>query len=203
MLAEFLAASVLLTLAPGPDIMYLLTLSLASGARYGVMLSSGLCSGVLFHTTLVIVGVAALVQQSPAAFAALKYVGAAYLLLLAWKSWRGADALSLSGAADVPALTFGALYRRGVLMNALNPKVLLFFLAFLPQFVSPERGTVSRQIALLGLLFAVQAFMVHSVVAFCAGKLRDCLLRRRNLGRILAMAQSLVLVVIATLLLFF
>ena len=194
----FLLASVLLTLAPGPDIMYLLAKSLADGARNGVALAAGLSSGILFHTTLVILGVAALIQGSPAALAALKYLGALYLLYLAVGAFRDKSDLKLESAG--PSENRLALYRRGILMNVLNPKVLLFFLTFLPQFVPSDAENVGRQIALLGLLFAVQAFLIFSAVAFCAGRLRRLLFRRKGIGRILNITQGVVLLFIAVLL---
>ncbi|MBR2732698.1 MAG: LysE family translocator, partial [Selenomonadaceae bacterium] len=132
----FLTASILLTLAPGPDILYLLTKSLSDGARSGIILACGLVSGIVFHTLLVMLGVAALIKSSATALTLLKIFGAAYLLFLAagaFKSARAAKKFSLTRAgAKIPS---AALYKRGVLMNVLNPKVLLFFLAFLPQFV--------------------------------------------------------------------
>lgn len=199
-LSGFLLASALLTLAPGPDIMYLLAKSLADGVKSGVALASGLVSGVLFHTALVIFGAATLIQSSPAALAALKYFGTAYLLYLAWGALRNKSELRLGSAGQSESLP--ALYRRGVLMNVLNPKVLLFFLAFLPQFVSSESEHVGIQIAFLGLIFSAQAFLIFSAVAVCAGRLRRVLLRKKEIGRILNIAQSVVLFVIALLLLF-
>lgn len=194
----FLLASVLLTLAPGPDIMYLLAKSLADGARNGIALAAGLSSGILFHTTLVILGVAALIQSSPTALAALKFLGAFYLLYLAFGAFRDKSELRLESAGATENRF--ALYRRGILMNVLNPKVLLFFLTFLPQFVPSDAENVGRQIALLGFLFAVQAFLVFSVVALCAGKLRRILFRKKGIGRVLNITQGVVLLIIAVLL---
>ena len=126
--AYFLTASILLTLAPGPDILYLLTKSLSDGAKSGIILACGLVSGIVFHTTLVMVGVAALIKSSATAMFLLKVFGAAYLLYLAFGAFKSAQAnkkISLTRAdAKVAAK---ALYKRGVLMNVLNPKVLLFF----------------------------------------------------------------------------
>ncbi len=197
-LLYFLLASVLLTLAPGPDIMYLLAKSLADGARNGIALAAGLSSGILFHTTLVILGVAALIQGSPVALAALKYLGALYLLYLAFGAFRDKSELRLESAGA--SENRFALYRRGILMNVLNPKVLLFFLTFLPQFVPADTENVGRQIALLGFLFAVQAFLIFSAVALCAGRLRRILFRKKGIGRVLNIAQGFVLVFIAVLL---
>ena len=199
-LSYFLLTSALLTLAPGPDVMYLLAKSLSDGAKSGIALAGGLSSGVVFHTGLVIFGVAALIQSSPAALSALKYGGAAYLLYLAWGAFRDKSELRI-GSTDA-AKNLLSLYRRGVLMNVLNPKVLLFFLAFLPQFVSTEDGSAGKQIALLGFLFAVQAFLIFSAVAVCAGRLRRIILRKKGIGRALNIAQGVVLLGIALLLLF-
>lgn len=199
-LSYFLLTSALLTLAPGPDVMYLLAKSLSDGAKSGIALAGGLSSGVVFHTGLVIFGVAALIQSSPAALSALKYGGAVYLLYLAWGAFRDKSELRI-GSTDA-AKNLLSLYRRGVLMNVLNPKVLLFFLAFLPQFVSTEDGSAGKQIALLGFLFAVQAFLFFSAVAVCAGRLRRILFRKKGIGRALNIAQGVVLLGIALLLLF-
>ncbi len=197
-LSYFLLASVLLTLAPGPDIMYLLAKSLADGARSGAALAAGLASGIVFHTTLVILGVAALIQSSPTAFAALRYLGALYLLYLAFSAFRDKSELKLENVGTSENRL--ALYRRGILMNVLNPKVLLFFLTFLPQFVPADAENVGRQIALLGFLFAVQAFLVFSVVALCAGRLRRILFRKQGIGRVLNITQGIILLFIAVLL---
>ena len=191
----FLTASVLLTLAPGPDNMYLLAKSLASGAKSGVALSGGLASGIIFHTGLVMLGAAALIKASPFAFMALKFVGAGYLLYLAWQAFHEQGDLELGQNNDT--LAYGALYRRGVLMNILNPKVLLFFLAFLPQFVDTGSEQLALQIALLGAVFALQAFVIFAFIAICAGRVRAFISKTRNLNRILGVVQGVVLVAIA------
>jgi threonine/homoserine/homoserine lactone efflux protein len=191
----FLTASVILTLAPGPDNMYLLAKSLASGARSGVALSAGLASGIVFHTTLVILGVAALLQSSPLAFTVLKFVGAAYLLYLAGKAFREHGELQLGEAGE--GAPYLAIYRRGVLMNVLNPKVLLFFLAFLPQFVDTASEQVGWHIAMLGAVFALQAFAIFSLIALCAGRVRSFILGCKNINRILGIIQGVVLTAIA------
>ncbi len=188
----FLIASVLLTLAPGPDIMYLLAKSLADGARSGISLATGLCTGLIFHTTLVIIGVAAIIQQSPLAFAALKYVGAAYLLYLAWGAFHAQGDLKLNTVNK--SNSYFKLYRRGVIMNILNPKVLLFFLAFLPQFVNLDSDSVSLQIAFLGFVFGLQTLIVFSLVAICAGKVRDYILNIKNFNKIMGYVQGIVLI---------
>ena len=199
----FLTASILLTLAPGPDILYLLTKSLASGARSGIILAAGLVSGIIFHTFLVMVGVAALIQSSAFALTALKIFGAVYLLFLSFNAFkagrRGAE-ISIKKADSTSALF--ELYRRGILMNVLNPKVLLFFLAFLPQFVNLSSDSASLQIIFLGVTFAVQAFIIFSAVAIFAGRLRKLIVKKKNLGQIFSYVEAFVLAIIAVTLLF-
>ncbi|MBR0061534.1 MAG: LysE family translocator [Selenomonadaceae bacterium] len=194
----FLMSSILLTLAPGPDILYLLTKSLADGAKSGIILACGLVSGIVFHTTLVMVGVAAFISSSATAMLLLKIFGAAYLLFLAFgafKSARAGKKISLSRASARSSAT--ALYKRGVLMNVLNPKVLLFFLAFLPQFVDLARDGSSLQILFLGVVFAAQALIIFSVIALFAGRVRKLILRKKNIGQILNFTEAAVLTLIA------
>ena len=146
-LAAFALASAILSVAPGPDNLFVLVHSAVHGGRSGVIITLGLCTGLLVHTTAVALGLAAILLTSAVAFTLLKTAGALYLLYLAWQAFRASG-----DAPAVPAqspLSRAALYRRGVIMNLTNPKVSLFFLAFLPQFVVPEAGSVQLQIALL------------------------------------------------------
>jgi threonine/homoserine/homoserine lactone efflux protein len=193
----FLSASVLITFAPGPDNMYLLAKSLSSGARDGIALAGGLASGIVFHTALVIIGIAALIQASPTAFTLLKYLGAAYLLYIAWQACHAKSSLTLQTAAPAAASRL-SLYQRGIMMNVMNPKVLLFFLAFLPQFVAPD-ATMSAgcQTACLGAIFSLQAFLIFSGIAICAGKVRHFMLHIKNLDQILGRLQGIILASIA------
>lgn len=203
-LIYFLTASILLTLAPGPDILYLLTKSLSDGAKSGIILACGLVSGIVFHTTLVMLGVAALIKSSATAMLLLKIFGAAYLLFLAFGAFKSAKSnkkisLSKSGAK----ITVSALYKRGVLMNVLNPKVLLFFLAFLPQFIDVSATGSSLQILFLGIIFAAQALIIFSGVAIFAGRVRNFILRKKNIGRLLNLVEAAVLAIIALTLILF
>lgn len=225
----FLVSSILLTLAPGPDNLYLLAKSIADGAKAGITLAGGLASGIVFHTCLVILGVAALVKSSPIAFTALKYVGEAYLFYLAYGAFTAkvADTKTASntnnetevaasnsqttnvsnGQSSIKSSsgeTSGfAIYRKGLIMNILNPKVLLFFLAFLPQFVAPDSESPGLAIAMLGAVFSLQAFIIFSIFALCAGKLRGFLNQGPKSQRILNRVQSVVLLGIGCLLLLF
>jgi len=195
----FLTASILLTLAPGPDILYLLTKSLADGAKSGIILACGLVSGIVFHTTLVMVGVAALIKSSATALLLLKIFGATYLLFLAFGAFKSARAGKQLGIKneELGIKKSSALYKRGVLMNVLNPKVLLFFLAFLPQFVDLSSDGTSLRILFLGVVFAAQALIIFSIVAMFAGRVRNLILRKKNIGQILNLVEALVLALIA------
>ena len=194
-LLYFLMSSVIITIVPGPDNMYLLALSLGSGVRQGLALTCGLASGVIFHTTLVILGVAVLLQQSPLALQLIKYIGAAYLLYLAWKAFHTTGELHVEGTASKQQ--FFNIYRRGVLMNTLNPKVLLFFLAYLPQFVSMNDPDMGWHFALLGLIFSLQTLVIFGLIAIGAGKIHDFILSIKNFNRIMGIIQGRLLVLIA------
>ena len=198
---SFLGAAILLTLAPGPDNMYILTKSLSAGPRQGVTLAMGLATGPLWHTLLVMAGVAAFIQSSPASFMVLKYCGAAYLLYLSYGAFRSKGASIKAGDVVDKSESF-ALYKRGFkrgfLMNASNPKVLLFFLAILPQFVQPNGFlSPSLQIGLLGLTFSIQAAILFSIAAICAGQLKDTLIRHESFPLIMSRVEGTLLLLIA------
>jgi threonine/homoserine/homoserine lactone efflux protein len=162
----FFAASALLALAPGPDNIFVLTLSAMHGRRAGLLVTLGLCTGLIGHTFAVTIGVAALFQTSAVAFTALKIAGACYLLYLAWDAFR-ASATPLQAEANEKVEGW-RLYRKGIVMNLTNPKVSIFFLAFLPQFADASRGPVGLQILMLGLLFNLLGTTVNVVVALAA-----------------------------------
>jgi threonine/homoserine/homoserine lactone efflux protein len=186
--AYFLAACVLLTLMPGPDILFVIMQSISQGRKAGIATALGLCSGVTVHTLAAALGISAIIAQSAAVFQALKVAGACYLLYLAWQAVReGKSALT---AEAVPQLSLPALYKRGILMNVLNPKVSLFFLAFLPQFVTPVSGSAPLQMIFLGLLFMLQAIVVFSLVAVFAGSLGRKLFHNAGIGRIIQYSKA-------------
>lgn len=162
----FFGTSVLLSLAPGPDNIFVLTQSALHGRLAGWVVTLGLCTGLLLHSAAVALGVAAVFASSPAAFQVLKLLGVAYLLYLAWQSFR-ARAEDL-GAADSPALGLRRLYLRGIIMNISNPKVAIFFLAFLPQFTDPAHGSMGGQILALGAVFICAAILVFGAIAWGA-----------------------------------
>ena len=180
LLLTYLAACVVLILTPGPDLMFILGQTLAGGARRGWAAALGICCGALGHILLAALGVAALVAAEPALFAALKLAGAAYLL------WLGVGALR-DAARGTPALRPAAPARhvvmQGALTNLLNPKVALFFLAFLPQFVAPDRAPPAVQMLLLGPLLPLLALPVFAVVIAGAGRAAERLGRSARAGR--------------------
>ena len=187
----FFSVSVLLALAPGPDNVFVLVHAAQHGVRAGLLVVLGLCSGLLFHTAAVALGLAALLATSALAFTVLKTVGALSLLWLAWLSWR-APAGPLQGQADAEGEYLGPwqTYGRGVLMNISNPKVAIFFLAFLPQFVDPALGPVQWQIAQLGAVFGLATLLTFGSIAALAGRfgqrLRESAGAQHTLNRLAA-----------------
>ena len=164
----FLTTSLLLCLVPGPDNIFVLTQSMLRGTASGFLVTLGLCTGLLVHTSAVALGVAVIFQQSQLAFTMLKLCGAAYLLYLAWGAFRaGAGGL---GTLNATSLDKMALYRRGIFMNITNPKVSIFFLAFLPQFTDPSRGHLTLQLMALGAIFIVCTLLVFGLISLLAGK---------------------------------
>jgi threonine/homoserine/homoserine lactone efflux protein len=169
----FLVASVALAVAPGPDNIFVLTQSALYGRQAGLFVTLGLCTGLLVHTVAVSLGVAAIFQTSALAFNLLKIAGAFYLLYLAFQVFR-AGASSLDGKGQA-SLAWQKLYSRGIIMNITNPKVAVFFLAFLPQFADPSRGPMGIQMLMLGGLFIVSTLLIFGAVAWFAGFLGEWL----------------------------
>lgn len=180
-LGGFLAAAILITLAPGPDNLLVLSLGIARGRRAGIAFGLGCALGCLSHTALAALGVSALIAATPAAFAALKLSGGLYLIWLGIQALRHARPLGAPpAAADGTGLRH--LFGKGLVANAINPKVILFFLAFLPQFVDNRAGAAGWQIAQLGMIFTVQAMAIFSAIGWFAGRLGQYLMRRPGLG---------------------
>lgn len=165
----FFAMAMLLAITPGPDNIFVLTQAALYGRGAGAVTALGMTTGLFAHITAVALGVAVIFKTSETAFTALKIIGAVYLLYLAWGAFR-ATALHTGGAGK-PFVGYAALYRRGMIMNMTNPKVTLFFLALLPQFADPARGSVSLQIFLLGALVQLSTVIVFGSIAFLGGSL--------------------------------
>lgn len=177
----FLAAALLITASPGPDNLMVLGMGMSRGRRPGMAFGLGCALGCLSHTVLAVAGVSALIAASPLAFTALKICGGLYLV------WLGVQALRSRGGTQVQAVTpsepsLGRLFLKGVFANAINPKVVLFFLSFLPQFVQAERGQVGLQIALLGLTFTAQAALLFGLLGYFSGAIGQWLNRRPRAG---------------------
>ncbi len=172
-IAVFFTASAALALAPGPDNIFVLTQSALYGRKAGLLVTIGLCTGLIVHTAAVSLGVAAIFQTSALAFHILKIVGATYLLYLAWHAFR-AGAAKLDEAGEMK-MAWGKLYSRGVIMNITNPKVAIFFLAFLPQFANPSRGSITIQLLMFGGLFIVATLLIFGAIAWTAGLLGEWL----------------------------
>lgn len=196
----FFGTAVILALAPGPDILFVLSPSALYGARAGICTTLGLASGLIVHTTAVALGVAVLFQTSALAFTLLKVAGAAYLLYLAWLSFRAGAVLSGTGKVDF--LGYGALYRRGIIMNVTNPKVTLFFLAFLPQFCDPARGSIAAQVGMFGGIFMLATLLVFSSVAAAGGAIAARFNRSQKAQILLHRCAGVIFVGMALLLLF-
>lgn len=176
----FLATSIAITVAPGPDNLQVLARGISQGRAAGLVSALGFAAGVMFHTTLAAFGVAALLRSSPVAFHILKFAGAAYLIWIGIKALRSQGLATADARAPQPLLT---IFRQSVIGNMLNPKVTLFFVVFLPQFVDVGGAQpVSLQMFELGLLFMAQAAVVFSVFGLCAGLLGAWLKRRPRAG---------------------
>lgn len=181
LMLSFLAISVLLTLAPGPDILFVIAQSMSNGRKAGILTALGLASGVIVHTLAAALGISAVLYSSAFAFQIIKYAGAFYLLYLAWQAVReGASPLTSAASSKLSGFQ---LYRTGILMNVLNPKVSLFFLAFLPQFITPGTGTAPVQMMVLGILFMLQAIVLFSAVALFAGLFGQKLFGQPSVGK--------------------
>jgi len=177
-LLPFLAAALALNLTPGADMTMVLAQSLGRGRGAGIWAALGVATGALIHSLLAAFGVSALLQHSQTAFLIVKYAGALYLLYLALRA-----AIDRSGplqAAPLPPRRAHRAFIDGVLTNLFNPKVALFVLAFLPQFVDPSRGSVAGQILFLGLLFNIGGTSVLLAVAVSAGAARERILSSRR-----------------------
>ena len=197
-LLYFLGVSAALTAAPGPDVLFLTSQGVAGGPRAGLAAALGLSSGLLVHTSLAALGVSAVFAASPVAFTALKLAGTAYLLWLALGAFREKGGGKPGTAAPGDAM---ALYRRGVIMNLLNPKVALFFLALLPQFVDPAKGGIRLQMLTLGLVFMAQVIVIFGGIGYLSGRLGNRLPRGLAESRAIPVFKGAVYLTLAAFLL--
>ncbi|MBA4111987.1 MAG: threonine transporter RhtB [Verminephrobacter sp.] len=194
-LIAFFGVAVILALTPGPDNIFVLLQSAQRGWRAGLAVVVGLCAGILVHTAAVALGLAALFAASAVAFTVLKFCGAAYLAYLAWGALRAPAAVASQDNGPTPAASPVSLWRmagRGVVMNLTNPKVLVFFLAFLPQFADPALGGVAPQLMVLGMVFMLATLLVFGAIACFSGVFGTLLQRSARAQTVLNRVAGLV-----------
>jgi len=195
-LSGFVIATAALAISPGPDNIYVLMQSMANGRKSGLATVAGLMSGCLVHASLLAFGVSAIIKQSDALFFIIKLLGALYLFYLAFQVFKS-DAVIRLNEGSVPKKNLWQLFKQGFIMNVLNPKVAIFFLAFFPGFLfSDSIGTVI-QFYILGLLFMLVSFIIFSFIAILAGYISDYINENSRIGLHLKWLQILVFVAIA------
>lgn len=191
-LIMFIGASFLLCLAPGPDNIYVLTQGMTRSKKAAIVTTFGLCSGLIIHTSAAAFGISVIFQTSQVAFDIVKYVGAAYLLYIAYQAFKYRNEpldLSVQNASS----ELKKLYVKGFIMNVLNPKVSIFFLAFLPQFVTPSNGNIPLQMITLGVVFMVMTIVVFSSIGVAGNLLSAKLLERPTIVKMMNILTSFVL----------
>lgn len=199
-ITAFFTASLFLALTPGPDNIFVLTQSMQNGRKSGFIITIGLCTGLLFHTSLAAFGIAAILKASPTAFNLLKYAGAAYLLYLAFLSFK-APAKGKNIENNEP-IKISHLYRRGIIMNITNPKVTLFFLAFLPQFTNEKNGEIWMQMIFLGSIFILATMLIFGLISQLSGFIGEKLFKSPTANFLLDKISAFVFVALALNLIF-
>lgn len=180
-LVLFLTASVALIVAPGPDNILVLTRGVAQGRGAALVSAAGASLGLVVHSVFAAAGLSALLAQSAVAFSVIKYVGAAYLVYLGVRALLGREGFAIR-ADDAPPPRLRSILIQAFATNVLNPKVALFFLAFLPQFADPTAGDVAPQLLVLGLTFALLTWMIFSALGYFSGILGNWLVSRPKLA---------------------
>ena len=197
-LIYFLTAAIMLTILPGPDMLFVIAQSISLGKKAGISVALGLCTGLIFHTIAAAFGISIIIYNSDVAFMILKYLGVVYLIFLAFMALKEST-INLNINWQINKIH---LYRKGILMNLLNPKVLLFFLAFLPQFVDQSDGNVSLQMVSLGIIFIIQAIIVFSIVSILASKISEKLITNKKFAKYLKWIKAGILLSIGISLIF-
>ncbi len=178
----FAAASFALAVTPGPDMLLVAARSAAQGRMAGLMTQVGISAGTLVHALILALGLSQLFLAVPYAYDTVRYLGAAYLIFLAWQAIRGPENAA-ANSAPITDLSLLVIFRQGLITNLLNPKVALFFLALFPQFLDPEKGLIGLQVMLLATLFVAIDFAVHGVLIWIAGSVKSFSTGRRNLKK--------------------
>ncbi|MET6990130.1 LysE family translocator [Sediminicola arcticus] len=197
----FTLATAALAVLPGPDNIYVLMQSITHGKKYGLATVAGLMSGCLVHTTLLAFGVSAIIKESDAIFFSIKLLGALYLFFLAYKVFNSKPEIQI-GESDIPKKGLLQLFRRGFIMNVLNPKVTIFFLAFFPGFLFSNELSTVVQFYVLGLLFIFVSFIIFGLIAILSGTISDYITKHSGVGCFLKWLQIIVFTGIGVYILF-
>ena len=187
----FIPVAIALIVSPGPDSLYTLTRSISDGRTAGVTAALGSSTGSIVHTTAAVLGLSAILQTSALAFTVVKFVGAAYLVYLGVQTFRSSEEFEI--APDSTSYTPSESFRSALMINVLNPKVAVFFLAFLPQFVQPG-SSAALQIFTLGVLFASLGFLYQAVLAVFSARARRVVTERELVRTVLRVASGSVLI---------
>ena len=195
-LITFIGATAVLSLSPGPDNIYVLMQSIANGKKYGLATVAGLMTGCLVHTSLLAFGVSAIIKENDQVFFVIKLFGALYLFYLAFQVFRSDTKIIISKEAQ-PQKSLVQLFKQGFIMNVLNPKVTIFFLAFFPGFLFSDSMSTVVQFYVLGFLFIAVSAVIFSAIAILSGMISELITKSKNLGIILKWMQILVFVGLA------
>ena len=195
-LFSFVLATAILALSPGPDNIFVLTQSLVNGKKYGLATVFGLITGCIVHTTLLAFGVSLIIKESETLFFAIKFFGAIYLLFLAYNVYKSDPSILLS-KKNITQKTTIQLFKQGFVMNVLNPKVSIFFLAFFPGFLFSKTLSTIVQFYILGLIFMVVSLIIFSLISILAATIASSLKNNLKIGIYLKWLQILVFVAIA------
>ena len=200
-LLSFIGATVLLAISPGPDNIFVLIQSMTNGVKYGIATVLGLISGCIVHTSLVAFGASAIIKANANLYLMLKIFGAGYLVFLAYKVFKNSSDISIN-PDKVPKKQLGQLFRQGFIMNVLNPKVSIFFLALFPGFLFSDSMSTVNQFFILGFIFMGVSLVIFSLIAVLAGSISNYLTKNTQIGSILKWLQIFVFVGIAIFILF-
>lgn len=194
-LMAFSVATFFLALSPGPDNIFVLIQSISNGKKFGLAVVAGLMTGCLVHTTLLAFGVSAIIKNSTTLFTIIKFFGAAYLVYLAFMVYKGGDVISIVGEEKKKSKL--SLFKQGFIMNVLNPKVTIFFLAFFPGFLFSDSLNNVIQFYTLGVLFILVSSFVFGAIAILAGQISSFLTNNKRTGFVLKWIQIIVFMGIA------
>ena len=189
----FLGAAFLICISPGPDMVYIIANGIYKGVRGGVVSALGMATGMVFHTILVTTGLA-LIISIPGILTGIKIAGALYLLWIGYSTLRDTSVTVVVAGGEGAML--GQIYTRAVITNVLNPKVAIFFLSFLPQFISPDGKNAKMGLVVLGVSFLVMGLLVDSTVGFLSGKVRHLLSSNAAIAKTLNLVSGIIFCVL-------